>query len=134
MAPASLGGLRPSFGPMSLGEAQDLLVGLVAVDERQIRSGVPLISAGLLSGQIRYIRSDPEERWLTIRDVWALGGGDCEDLAAALAASRNVLGMPSRVIVVKSRPGRRTAHAVVQDIATGRLLDPSMTGGMGWNE
>ena len=128
----TLGALRPDIGSMSLAEAEAFLVGLVARNLVQIRAGAPLPSPGLLNGQIRYIRRDKGEYWKPLGEVWRDGGGDCEDLAAAVAAERSFLGMPSRVVILQG--SGRVAHAVVQDLRTGQLLDPSLTGGMGWNE
>ena len=76
-------------------EAVPFLRGLVGADEHQVRrdlaSGAePLaVTKGLLNGQIRYVRRDPLEEWKTRNQVLAEGGGDCEDLSAAVAAELN---------------------------------------------
>ena len=57
-----------------------------------------------------------------------LPSGDCEDLAAAVAAERTYHGHPSTIVLYSVRPG--LSHAVVQDLQTGERLDPSVTGGM----
>lgn len=121
--------LTPTFGPMSLNEAQDLLQGLYRVDLRQLREGrARPVSPLLHMGAVRYIRRDPRERWRTAREIERYGGGDCEDLAAAVAAERTLMGHPSRPIIMRVGPGQ--AHAVVMDLRTRRITDPSVTGGM----
>ena len=120
------------MGSMSIPEAQAMLTGLVARDVVLLRQGVPPISQALFSGQLEYIRRDNDESWKGLDEIWQDGGGDCEDLAAAVAAERTLQGNPSRAIVYKTGP--RMYHTVVQDIRTGQLLDPSLTGGMGWRE
>lgn len=117
-----------------------MLQGLYQVNLEQLRSGqVAPISFALHKGSslgstrdgrlLRYIRSDPRERWQTVRDIWQTGGGDCEDLAAAVAAELTLKGVPARPVIYRVRDG--LAHAVVQDLETGQLIDPSKTGGMG---
>ncbi len=76
-------------------EAVPFLRGLVAADEHQVRRDIvagkdPLaVTRGLLDGSIRYIRRDPREEWKTRNQVIAEGGGDCEDLSAAVAGEFN---------------------------------------------
>lgn len=114
-----------------------MLQGLYMVDLQQLQEGVPPISAALHPGsgvggsgrRLVYERRDPRERWQTVRDIWESGGGDCEDLAAAVAAELTLRGDPARPVIYKVRDG--LAHAVVQRLSTGELLDPSRTGGMG---
>lgn len=127
-APVQVGAVRPLLGRLRVAEAAELLGGLVAVNVSQLRRGVPGISRALHEKRVRYQRTDPLEHWRTLEEVWRFGGGDCEDLAAAVAAERTVRGMPSRVVLYRARP--QLWHAVVQDLTTGRLLDPSRTGGM----
>lgn len=76
-----------------------------------------------LDGSITY-RREPmgEEEWLTLPLVNDVGAGDCEDLAAAYAASYG--GVP---VVYRSAPG--TLHAVVMQ--GGKEVDPSRLLGMG---
>lgn len=127
------GGLSPTL-QLQLSQLPAMLSGLVKVNVDQLRAGlVPMPSPGLLSGALRYIRADRTEHWKTLGEVWRDGGGDCEDLAAAVAAERTVLGMPSSVAIIR-RPGSRVMHAVVRDDTTRGYLDPSVTGGMGWRE
>ena len=125
--------VRPSIGRLSIPEAEALLSGLVAVNRLQIAQGaVPsgsAFSAALRAGQLRYIRRDPDEHWMTLREVWAAGGGDCEDLAAGFAAELQAQGHPhARVVLFQAKPG--LWHAVTE-IAPGLpWRDPSRTGGM----
>lgn len=62
------------------------------VDRKQVRDSVAqgrpalAVTCGLLDGTIRYERRDPHEQWLTRNQVLQLKHGDCEDLAAAVAA------------------------------------------------
>lgn len=127
-------------GRLLLPEAAWMLQGLYLVNLEQLAGGQPGISEALQRGRVRYIRSDPDERWQSIRDLWVNGGGDCEDLAAAVAAelthawraSGGAEGARARPVIYRVRPG--LAHAVVELVDTGELLDPSLTGGMGWAE
>lgn len=136
-AASRVGDLTPTLTRMTIAEAQEMLLGLMATDMLQLRSGVPRIlralalgSAGRGRRRLRYIRRDRNETWLNLRDIWAKGGGDCEDLAAGVAAEFNVFaGVPSRPVIVRVRPG--LAHAVVEILDTGEIVDPSRIGGMG---
>lgn len=128
--------IQPTFGKLTIPEAQLLLQGLMLVNVQQLLNGTPPISEALFKGRLRYIRSDPYEHWRTIREIWDFGGGDCEDLAAAVAAEQAVDSgeLPELIsaaypILYRSRPG--LWHAVVQEGAGGPLVDPSRTGGMG---
>lgn len=114
-------------------EAELALRGLVEVNLEQLAQGVPGIIRALRPDargrrRIRYERSDPREEWLTLRDLWERGHGDCEDLAAASAAELEFKGIPARVLVQQVRPG--LWHARVLRMDTGQVLDPSLTGGM----
>ena len=121
--------LVPHFGRLTLEAAERLLYGLYLVNIHQLRGGVPPISAALHSGRLRYIRQDPNEHWRSIREIWQKGGGDCEDLSAAVAAEMTVRGTPARPTLYRVRPG--LAHAVVLDVGANMRVDPSRTGGMG---
>ncbi len=134
--PVAIGatGLTPTMPRVNLAQAEALLIGLVALNVAELRRGAPMPSPLIAAGRVRYDRADADERWLTWPELLAQGRGDCEDLAAAVAAERTVLGMPSRVRIIPSPSGGPWAHAVVQDVRTGRMLDPSITAGMGWNE
>lgn len=122
------GGLRPTFGRLSLDEAEGLLQGLYEVNLRQTRAGVPSVDQALRVGSLRYIRRDPSEHWRTKREIWTYGGGDCEDLAAAVAADMTARGEPAIPVVYRVNPS--LAHAVVWVKRPRLLIDPSRTGGM----
>lgn len=123
--------VTPTIGRLTIPEAQEALAGLVAVNRLQLQQGARSVSRALHTGQLRYIRLDRREHWLNVREVWDRGGGDCEDLAAALAAELQLAGHPdARVILFQARPG--LWHAVTEVTVGGRLVryDPSRTGGM----
>lgn len=120
--------MTPVLPNLTLEEAAAALQGLAAVDRVQLRRGVPGVLAGLRSGQLRYIRRDPREEWRSLQELWRHGGGDCEDLAAALAAELVELGIPAKPVVYRVRPG--LAHAVTLRLHDRVLLDPSVMGGM----
>lgn len=112
----------------SLEQLAAALEGLVLVDEVQLREGVAGIGADLQAGRIRYVRRDQREQWLTVDAIRARGGGDCEDLAAAIAAEIRVRdGVRAVAHPYLARP--RLVHVVVK-LPGGRLIDPSRTGGM----
>lgn len=121
--------LRASLPLASAAEAEAALEGLVRVNSHQLAQGYPPISQALRAGRIRYIRRDPDEEWRSLAQIWANGGGDCEDLAAAIAAELRALGWRARVVIKRARPG--LLHALTLNESTGQLLDPSLTGGMG---
>lgn len=120
--------ISPRLSKLSIVEAADLLQWLYRRNVRQLEAGMPGIIQGLTDGRLRYIRSDPGEDWLTVRQIWARGGGDCEDLAAAAAAELTMRGLPSKPVVYRVRPG--LSHAVVVRLDTRQVLDPSILGGM----
>ena len=129
-------GVRPTLGDMPIEEAALMLQGLYLRDVYQISNGTPGIlgslapgSAGIGRRRLRYRRADPNERWQSVREVWATMGGDCEDLASAVAAELTVNGIPARPVVYRVRPG--LVHVVTQIEGTGELFDPSKVGGMG---
>lgn len=145
--PLALGGITPTLPSLELDEAAWMLQGLYLVNRQQLRKGVPGINQALIDGRIKYIRSDKAELWQPIRTIYLNGGGDCEDLAAAVAAEIASHGIEARPVIYRVRPG--LAHAVVQledprykripkgtivfghpVIAPG-IIDPSRTGGMG---
>jgi len=130
MGPVEIGALKPSLGVVSIREAEILLqTRLHQLNLHQLENGVPGISKALHTGTIRYNRRDPTEHWMSLREIWKRGYGDCEDLACAVAAERTFRGYPSRMVLIRVRP--TLMHAVVHDERTGRLIDPSRTGGMG---
>lgn len=112
----------------SLAQLAAALEGLVLVNEVQLREGVRGIADELQAGRIRYVRRDKREQWLTLDAVRARGGGDCEDLAGAIAAEMRVRdGVHAVAHPYLARP--RLVHVVVK-LPGGELLDPSRTGGM----
>jgi len=101
------------------------LAALTSANEAILRSAdLPSI----LDGRVRY-RAEPagSEEWRTVDEVLRSGYGDCEDLAAALAAELRVRRMSARAIVRRANVGRGY-HAVVR--LRGRELDPSRWLGM----
>lgn len=129
--------IRPTFSHMTVSEAALMLQGLYLVNLQQLAHGAPPVSDALQRSRgggrrLRYIRRDKAEHWRTIRDLWRFGGGDCEDLAAAVAAESTWRGQLARPVIYRVRPG--LSHAVVEVLEgplAGKMLDPSRTGGMG---
>lgn len=121
--------LRASLPLRSPEEAEAALEGLVRVNLVQLARGVPPIASALRRGRLRYIRRDPREEWRSLSEIWAAGGGDCEDLAAAIVAELRASGYAARVVIKRVRPG--LLHALAFNQTAGVLLDPSVTGGMG---
>lgn len=125
--------IRPRFGALSMEEGSALLQGLYQLDIAQLQRGVPPILGALVpdangARRLRYIRSDPGEHWRSVKEIWRYGGGDCEDLAAAVAAELTLAGEPAIPIVYRVSP--TLAHVVVK-MRDGSLRDPSRLGGMG---
>lgn len=94
----------------------------------------------LYQSGVRYQREDrceearegescSEERFVTIPELYRLGVGDCDDLAAARAAELRVLEKDrgARVLVLEIRPGHY--HVVVRR-GDGTIEDPSARLGM----
>lgn len=112
-----------------------LLQGLYLADLAQLGAGVPGILCALIPGaagpgrrRLRYVRNDKPEHWRTVKEIWQYGGGDCEDLACAVAAELTLNGEEARPVIYRVRPG--LIHVVVQRMADRQLLDPSLLGGM----
>jgi hypothetical protein len=122
--------IRPTFGKLTIAEAAALLQGLAAASEVDYRAGIPPVTLGLHMGAIRYRRRDKGEHWKTARELWRDGWGDCEDLAAAVAADFRVY-QHRPALPILYRAHGRTWHAVVRLTDTGATVDPSRTGGMG---
>lgn len=130
--------IRPTFHRLTAPEAEALLQnGLVGLNIYLLRQGVPGIEAAIERGEVVYYPRDEQERFRSVRDIWLdtnpsiAGGkphGDCEDLAAAVAAERTLRGQPSTVIL--NDAGNLVSHAVVKDLRTGRIIDPSVAAGM----
>lgn len=78
-------------------------------------------------------RACSEERFVTIPELYRLGEGDCDDLAAAYAAEARILrgDRGARVHVIQWRSGHY--HVVVR-LGDGRIEDPSARLGMGKGE
>ena len=83
----------------------------------------PLMRAG-----VRW-RRDKGETWDTIDIVRQRGYGDCEDLAAWLAAELRLKGIAAKAVVKRSRTPGVAWHAVVQ-LPSGAISDPSARLGM----
>lgn len=71
------------------------------------------------------------ERIQTAEELSAMGAGDCDDHAPALAASLQVIGVPARAVVIES-PGIGYHVVVVARDRRGqrRVIDPSARRGM----
>lgn len=124
-------GLKPT-------EAALLLPALTAINVGQLAtlaaSGAPVPSLieDLRAGHIRYIRKDEGEEWRSLREIYRRGGGDCEDLAAGVAAELQFWGFEAEAFPYQtSIPG--LAHVVVWAAFSPTILDPSRLGGMGSN-
>ena len=100
--------------------------------------GLTALNAAIIAGHglpdvyeagVRYRRERPgRERWLNAAETFALGYGDCEDLATWRAAWLRVHhAEPARAIPIPGGPG--TIHIVVQR-ADGSIEDPSADLGM----
>lgn len=120
----------------STGEVRGLLWGLTLADVDQIQNG--LVRVSLYASGVRYKREPlGSEIWQTARECLELGHGDCEDLAAWLAAER-ICRDPDALAALKKlyttvgpiikdvRPGLR--HCLVLD--RGTVEDPSKKLGM----
>lgn len=118
---------------------------LVAENERELSNLLEVFT----QANTRYLKDHPEvphpyesgvyyqretkglEHWLGVEALLARGFGDCEDLAAYLAAwLRARRGVAARVGLVEYRKGsRRWYHAIVR-LPDGSVLDPSAELGM----
>jgi hypothetical protein len=112
----------------SLGQLAAALEGLVLVNLAQLQEGEAGLEADIQAGRVTYRRRDQGEQWLPLVDLRARGSGDCEDLAAAVAAEiRHTRGLRARAWPYFARPS--LVHVVVK-LPDGRLIDPSRTAGM----
>lgn len=123
------GSVKVHLDPMKLSEASEILLALTRVNIAQMQAGVPSVTHGIYEGHIRYKRRPEGTVFTTLRGLYEQGGGDCGPLAAAYAAERTLQGHPSVPYLYFARPG--VIHAVVRDIKTGDLYDPSRLAGMG---
>lgn len=82
----------------------------------------------IYAGAVRYLPElQGKEQWLTIKDVFTFGAGDCEDLASARAAQLTAAGIPAVPRVYRAGPN--LWHVIVQ-YEDGRTEDPSARLGM----
>ena len=122
---------------------------------RQLRALPPErrwdVCRGLRDRSIRYIRLDSKEKWKLRDQVIEDKGGDCEDLAPAVAAEYFVHGYHARPVAYESSltdlyhvvaeiliPSARKVHPAFAGMYFRRTeqgavypLDPSREGGMG---
>lgn len=121
--------LIASIGARDSEEITDLLVGLVRLNLGQLRRGLaPPLNLSVNQG-VRYKREPPSrERWQTAKETWQLKHGDCEDLSAWLAASKQLVGIEAEAVIIDIRPGLK--HCVVR-MPDGSIVDPSKHLGMG---
>jgi len=132
VASTSLGGIRPTLGVMSLAEAKAFLNGgVVGVNRLQLRNGSRPVSEGLLSGELKYIRRDPQEKWTSVNEIWLAGGGDCEDLVPAVVAELLAAGHLAVPLAYQPVPGVWHVIYRYNDPILGWVnRDPSKLGGM----
>lgn len=105
-------------------EDLDALVAILGVINRYYIERGKASPLDMSGRTIRYEREPlGQEEWLTLPLLERVGAGDCEDLAAAWAASYG--GSP---IIRPSMPG--AYHAVVR-LPSGAIVDPSRLLGMG---
>lgn len=123
------GYIQLELRPLHLREAAEILYALTRINVAQMRAGVPPVSQGIRDGEIVYGRPASGTTFKTLADLWDDGVGDCGPLSAAYAAERTLAGNPSVPYLYYARPG--VIHAVVRDLRTGDLLDPSIAAGMG---
>lgn len=117
--------LSPKLDASGVEEIECLLEGLVRLDLSQLRRG---LAPPLYSSKVRYQREPPgREDWQSAVRTNKLGTGDCEDLAAYLAASYRLAGVEARAIVKEVRPGLKHCLTLLPD---GRIEDPSKRLGM----
>lgn len=136
-----VGGIdRARFGEAHCDQTFGLLLGaLCAANEILLRSllEVGLRLPHLYESHVRYEREPaPQEEWLDIIELYERGIGDCEDLAAAMAAwlrvYRGVDARPAFARRMVDYPGMGPTwlfHCFVR-LPDGRLLDPSKRLGM----
>lgn len=127
--PGVEGFIQLDLQPMHLREAAEILHALTRINVAQMRAGTRPISRGLADGAIVYGRPEAGTQFKTLDDLWQDGVGDCGPLSAAYAAERTLAGHPSVPYLYYARPG--VIHAVVRDLKTGELFDPSIAAGMG---
>lgn len=119
-----------------------MLSGLVTVDVEQMRRAGPArprIEALIASGALVYEGADESEHWQTYDDLIGavrrdgIAYGDCEDLAAALAAEWRVDGVdPQARTFVYRVPNSGIAHVVTASRVRGFPGPPGWGLGPGW--
>lgn len=121
-------------------QAAQALQGLTAVSARQMANAGPRrlrIRDAIRRGIVVYDRFDPDEEWLTYRDVIeqvrreGAAGIDCEDLGTLTAAEMRADGWDPGAAAVVYRVTDRLSHVVVNAPGYGILIDPSRLAGMG---
>lgn len=126
-------------------EASALLQGLKAVSLFQMRKAGPhrpRIRDAIRDHRLRYSPRDPDEHWLTYREVAALlpaagavGAApveaDCEDLATMYAAEMEADGWDPEAVPVVYSSSPTISHVVVKAPRRGVFIDPSRMAGMG---
>lgn len=120
-------GLTMRSGADARGDIDAALEALTILAQREIESGrAPALWDA--AERIRYQREPLRrvEDWQTPSQIIASGSGDCEDLAAYLAATLRAQGVRAAARVYPVDGGW---HAVV--FSGGRILDPSAALGMG---
>jgi hypothetical protein len=105
------------------GDLDAALAALTVLNRWFLSRGVPPLD--MTGRSVVYAREDGTEEWLTLPLIQAVGYGDCEDLAAAFAASYGGIPFVERV-------NQSLLHAVVR-LPNGRVVDPSRILGMGRN-
>lgn len=120
------------LGPV---EAAGLLAGIVQANLMQIseagRASSFPVTRGIASGNIKYVKADPNEEWKTWAQVLKDGAGDCEDLAPAVASELVAAGIVARPVAYQARPGLWHVVVEVHGIDGVDFIDPSREGGMG---
>jgi hypothetical protein len=117
--------ITPSIELHEVADLELLLDGMVLISLGQLRRGLcpPLYQAG-----VRYQREPRgRESWQTAHATYQRKRGDCEDLAIYLAASKRLIGIQARAVIVDVRPGLK--HCIVR-LPDGTTEDPSKRLGM----
>jgi hypothetical protein len=108
----------------------DVAAVVEAALEGLVLSDVVLIESGLVppypydTGVVYRLEPPGEEVWKLAHDVISDGWGDCEDLAAWVAAGHRVTGRDEDARVVLIKTGVNKLHAVVL-LGDGAIEDPS---------
>ena len=103
-----------------IGDTAQALRGLVTVSKRQI---VKYKLPKLYETGIIYKPERKTENWQTAKETFDKKYGDCEDLAVYRSAELQLEGINAWPIIV--RTGKHILHAVVQNLDTGKIEDPT---------